>query len=134
MRNYNSTLTNKLDNLILVSKTQVDMSYINPLCAQVFTDAVTYAPLQNSIESINMIGSSIWSYLGEDDAVIALSRYLELAAGLTNTKTQITDLKVAIDECALNCGVGQELSDCLDHLASHLTAIETVIDPIVNPT
>ena len=55
-------ISSNLNDLKLITSTQVDLSYFNSLVSSVFSDPTIYANIQSDVQFINQIGGQLFNY------------------------------------------------------------------------
>ena len=55
-------ISTNLNDLKLITSTQVDLSYFNSLVSSVFDDPSIYASIQSDVQFINQIGGQLFNY------------------------------------------------------------------------
>jgi len=119
----NDIATN-LNNLKLVTSTQVDLSYFNSLAGQVFSDQTVYANIQSDIQFINQIGGQLFNYFSSSDPNTQKIWYVALASGLTQSITDATNL---IAKIPADNPKGSDLKDVLNIFIADCQAIQKII-------
>ena len=120
LRDVATTLTD----LKLVTSTQVDLSYINSLASQVFSDQKAYANIQSNVQFINQIGGQLFNYFSNPDPSTQKIWYVALAAGLTQS---ISDTNALITQIPADKPKGPDLKDILNIFIADCQAIQKII-------
>jgi hypothetical protein len=81
-----------LNDLKLITSTQVDLSYFNSLASQVFSDPGMYANIQSDVQFINQIGGQLFNYFSNPDPSTQKIWYVALASGLSQSITDANNL------------------------------------------
>ena len=87
-----SDISTNLNNLKLVTSTQVDLSYFNSLVGQVFSDPGVYANIQSDVQFINQIGGQLFNYFSNPEPSTQKIWYVALASGLSQSITDANNL------------------------------------------
>jgi hypothetical protein len=119
-----SDIATKLNDLKLVTSTQVDLSYFNSLGSQVFSDPNVYANIQADIQFINQIGGQLFNYFSSPDLNTQKIWYVALASGLTQS---ITDANNLIARIPSDNPKGSDLTAILNIFITDCQAIQKII-------
>jgi len=117
-------VTTSLNDLKLVTSTQVDLSYFNSLANQVFSNPTVYANIQSDIQFINQIGGQLFNYFSNPDPSTQKIWYVALASGLTQS---ITDANSLITQIPSGSAAGPDLTTVLNIFIADCQAIQKVI-------
>jgi len=119
-----SDIATKLNDLKLVTSTQVDLSYFNSLASQVFSDPNVYANIQADIQFINQIGGQLFNYFSSSDPNTQKIWYVALASGLTQS---ISDANALIAKIPTDKPKGPDLTAVLNIFIADCQAIQKII-------
>ena len=117
-------ITRSLNELKLITSTQVDLSYFNSLAGQVFSDPSVYANIQSDVQFINQIGGQLFNYFSNPDPSTQKIWYVALASGLSQS---ITDVNNLIAKIPADNPKGPDLSAVLNMFISDCQAIQKII-------
>ena len=93
-------ISTNLNDLKLITSTQVDLSYFNSLVSSVFSDPTIYANIQSDVQFINQIGGQLFNYFTASDPSTQKIWYVALKSGLTES---INDANNLIDKIPQDC-------------------------------
>ena len=119
-----SDIATKLNDLKLVTSTQVDLSYFNSLASQVFSDPNVYANIQADVQFINQIGGQLFNYFSNPDPNTQKIWYVALASGLTQS---IVDANNLIERIPYENPKGPDLTAVLNIFIADCQAIQKII-------
>jgi len=119
-----SDIATKLNDLKLVTSTQVDLSYFNSLGSQVFSDPNVYANIQADVQFINQIGGQLFNYFSNPDPNTQKIWYVALASGLTQSITDATNL---IAKIPADNPKGPDLTTILNTFIADCQAIQKIV-------
>ena len=122
-----SDIATKLNDLKLVTSTQVDLSYFNSLGSQVFSDPNVYANIQADVQFLNQIGGQLFNYFSSPDLNTQKIWYVALASGLTQS---IADANNLIARIPSENPKGPDLKAVLDIFIADCQAIQKIIPAI----
>ena len=81
-----------LNDLKLITSTQVDLSYFNSLASSVFDNPSIYASIQSDVQFINQIGGQLFNYFTASDPNTQKIWYVALKSGLNQSIDDANDL------------------------------------------
>lgn len=119
-----SNIATKLNDLKLVTSTQVDLSYFNSLGSQVFSDPNVYANIQADVQFLNQIGGQLFNYFSSPNLNTQKIWYVALASGLTQS---ITDANNLIARIPSDNPKGPDLTAILNIFITDCQAIQKII-------
>ena len=110
-------ISTNLNDLKLITSTQVDLSYFNSLASNVFSDPSIYANIQSDVQFINQIGGQLFNYFSASDPNTQKIWYVALASGLNQSindannligkipqdNPKVTDLTVILNVFIADC-------------------------------
>ena len=117
-------ITRSLNELKLITSTQVDLSYFNSLVGQVFSDPSVYANIQSDVQFINQIGGQLFNYFSNTDPDTQKIWYVALASGLTQS---IADTNALIAQIPADKPKGPDLTAVLNIFIADCQAIQKII-------
>lgn len=127
------TITNNLplnlDNLKLVTATQIDLSYFNSIVGYVFKDPSIYASVTSDVQFINQIGGQLFNYFSNQDPATQKVWYIALASGCNQTILDATNL---ITQIPADNPKGSDLAVVLNILINDCQSIQKIIPPSYN--
>lgn len=117
-------ITRSLNELKLITSTQVDLSYFNSLVGQVFSDSSVYANIQSDVQFINQIGGQLFNYFSNPEPSTQKIWYVALASGLSQS---ITDANNLIAKIPSDNSRGTDLTTVLNIFIADCQAIQKII-------
>ncbi len=117
-------ISTNLNDLKLITSTQVDLSYFNSLAGSVFSDPSIYANIQSDVQFINQIGGQLFNYFTASDPNTQKIWYVALASGLTHS---INDAKDLISKIPQEDPKGTDLTTVLNVFIADCQAICKII-------
>ena len=117
-------ITRSLNELKLITSTQVDLSYFNSLVSQVFSDPNVYANIQSDVQFINQIGGQLFNYFSASDPNTQKIWYVALESGLNQS---IDDANNLIGKIPLDNPKGADLTTVLNIFIADCQAICKII-------
>ena len=124
MNGFLKDINNNLNDLKLITSTQLDLSYFNSLAKDVFNDSTIYANIQADVQFINQIGGQIFNYFTGSDPKTQQVWFIALASGITKS---INDANSLINKIPPDHPKGQDLTVILNVLISDCQSIEKII-------
>jgi hypothetical protein len=119
-----SNIPLNLDNLKLVTTTQVDLSYFNSIVGYLFKDPSVYANITSDVQFINQIGSQLFNYFSNQDPAAQKVWYIALASGCNQT---IVDANNLIKQIPSDNPKGLDLAVVLNILITDCQSIQKII-------
>ncbi len=123
-------ISTNLNDLKLITSTQVDLSYFNSLVSSVFSDPSIYASIQSDVQFINQIGGQLFNYFTAADPSTQKIWYVALASGLNQS---INDANNLISKIPLDNPKGADLTTVLNIFITDCQAICKIIPLDQNP-
>ena len=123
-------ISTNLNDLKLITSTQVDLSYFNSLAGSVFSDPSIYANIQSDVQFINQIGGQLFNYLTASDPNTQKIWYVALKSGLTQS---INDANNLIGKIPQDNPKGADLTTVLNIFITDCQAICKIIPLDQNP-
>ena len=117
-------ISTNLNDLKLITSTQVDLSYFNSLAGSVFSDPGIYANIQSDVQFINQIGGQLFNYFTASDPSTQKIWYVALASGLTQS---INDANNLISKIPQDAPKGADLTTVLNIFIADCQAICKII-------
>ena len=117
-------ISTNLNDLKLITSTQVDLSYFNSLVSSVFSDPSIYASIQSDVQFINQIGGQLFNYFTASDPNTQKIWYVALASGLTQSINDANDL---ISKIPQDVPKGSDLTTVLNIFITDCQAICKII-------
>ncbi len=117
-------ITRSLNELKLITSTQVDLSYFNSLVGQVFSDSSVYANIQSDVQFINQIGGQLFNYFSNPEPSTQKIWFVALASGLSQS---ITDANNLIAKIPSDNSRGTDLTTVLNIFIADCQAIQKII-------
>jgi hypothetical protein len=117
-------ISTNLNDLKLITSTQVDLSYFNSLVSSVFSDPSIYASIQSDVQFINQIGSQLFNYFTASDPNTQKIWYVALASGLNQS---INDANNLISKIPPENPKGSDLTTVLNIFITDCQAICKII-------
>lgn len=124
MNGFLKDINNNLNDLKLITSTQLDLSYFNSLVKDVFTDSTIYANIQADVQFINQIGGQIFNYFTGSDPKTQQVWFIALASGI---KKSINDANSLIGKIPADHPKRSDLTVILNVLISDCQSIEKII-------
>ena len=119
-------ISTNLNDLKLITSTQVDLSYFNILASNVFSDPSIYASIQSDVHFINQIGSQLFNCFSNPDPNTQKIWYVALDSGLTQA---IDDANNLINRIPSESPKGADLKTVLNVFITDCKLIQTEIIP-----
>ena len=113
-------ISTNLNDLKLITSTQVDLSYFNSLASSVFSDPSIYASIQSDVQFINQIGGQLFNYFSASDPNTQKIWYVALESGLNQS---INDANNLISKVPLDNPKGADLTTVLNIFIADCQAI-----------
>ena len=113
-------ISTNLNDLKLITSTQVDLSYFNSLVSSVFDNPSIYASIQSDVQFINQIGGQLFNYFTAADPSTQKIWYVALKSGLTQS---INDANNLIGKIPLDNPKGADLTTVLNIFIADCQAI-----------
>jgi len=113
-------ISSNLNDLKLITSTQVDLSYFNSLASSVFSDPSIYANIQSDVQFINQIGGQLFNYFSASDPSTQKIWYVALKSGLTES---INDANNLISKIPQEDPKGADLTTVLNIFIADCQAI-----------
>ena len=117
-------ISTNLNDLKLITSTQVDLSYFNSLVSSVFSDPSIYANIQSDVQFINQIGGQLFNYFTASDPSTQKIWYVALKSGLTQS---INDANNLISKIPSGNPKGADLTVILNVFIADCQAICKII-------
>ena len=117
-------ISSNLNDLKLITSTQVDLSYFNSLASSVFSDPGIYANIQSDVQFINQIGGQLFNYFTASDPSTQKIWYVALKSGLTQS---INDANNLISKIPQENPKGADLTTVLNIFITDCQAICKII-------
>jgi len=117
-------ISTNLNDLKLITSTQVDLSYFNSLASSVFDDPGIYASIQSDVQFINQIGGQLFNYFSASDPNTQKIWYVALKSGLNQS---INDANNLIGKIPLENPKGADLTVILNVFIADCQAICKII-------
>lgn len=117
-------ISTNLNDLKLITSTQVDLSYFNSLASSVFDDPTIYASIQSDVQFINQIGGQLFNYFTASDPNTQKIWYVALKSGLNQSIDDANDL---ISKIPLENPKGGDLTVILNVFIADCQAICKII-------
>ena len=117
-------ISTNLNDLKLITSTQVDLSYFNSLASNVFSDPSIYANIQSDVQFINQIGGQLFNYFTASDPNTQKIWYVALKSGLNQSIDDANDL---ISKIPLENPKGADLTTVLNIFITDCQAICKII-------
>ena len=117
-------ISTNLNDLKLITSTQVDLSYFNSLVSSVFDDPNIYASIQSDVQFINQIGGQLFNYFTASDPNTQKIWYVALKSGLNQSIDDANDL---ISKIPLENPKGGDLTVILNVFIADCQAICKII-------
>jgi len=117
-------ISSNLNDLKLITSTQVDLSYFNSLASNVFSDPSIYANIQSDVQFINQIGGQLFNYFSASDPSTQKIWYVALKSGLTES---INDANNLIGKIPQDNPKGADLTTVLNIFIADCQAIGKII-------
>lgn len=117
-------ISSNLNDLKLITSTQVDLSYFNSLASNVFSDPSIYANIQSDVQFINQIGGQLFNYFTASDPNTQKIWYVALKSGLNQSIDDANDL---ISKIPLENPKGGDLTVILNVFIADCQAICKII-------
>jgi len=117
-------ISTNLNDLKLITGTQVDLSYFNSLASSVFSDPGIYANIQSDVQFINQIGGQLFNYFTAADPNTQKIWYVALKSGLTQS---INDANNLISKIPQDVPKGADLTTVLNIFITDCQSIQKII-------
>ena len=117
-------ISTNLNDLKLITSTQVDLSYFNSLVSSVFDDPSIYANIQSDVQFINQIGGQLFNYFSASDPNTQKIWYVALKSGLTQS---INDANNLIGKIPQDNPKGADLTTVLNIFITDCQSIQKII-------
>ncbi len=117
-------ISTNLNDLKLITSTQVDLSYFNSLVSSVFSDPSIYASIQSDVQFINQIGGQLFNYFTASDPNTQKIWYVALKSGLNQSIDDANDL---ISKIPQDVPKGADLTTVLNIFITDCQAICKII-------
>jgi hypothetical protein len=117
-------ISSNLNDLKLITSTQVDLSYFNSLVSSIFSDPSIYANIQSDVQFINQIGGQLFNYFTASDPNTQKIWYVALASGLTQS---INDANNLIGKIPQDNPKGADLTIVLNIFITDCQSIQKII-------
>ena len=117
-------ISTNLNDLKLITSTQVDLSYFNSLASNIFSDPSIYANIQSDVQFINQIGGQLFNYFSASDPSTQKIWYVALKSGLTQSINDANDLITKIPQ---DVPKGADLTTVLNIFIADCQAICKII-------
>ena len=117
-------ISTNLNDLKLITSTQVDLSYFNSLAGSVFSDPSIYANIQSDVQFINQIGGQLFNYFTASDPSTQKIWYVALKSGLTQS---INDANNLISKIPQDVPKGADLTTVLNIFITDCQSIQKII-------
>ena len=117
-------ISTNLNDLKLITSTQVDLSYFNSLVSSVFSDQSIYANIQSDVQFINQIGGQLFNYFTASDPNTQKIWYVALKSGLTQS---INDANNLISKIPQDNPKGADLTVILNVFIADCQSIQKII-------
>ncbi|RTK93881.1 MAG: hypothetical protein EKK61_00525 [Rickettsiales bacterium] len=117
-------ISTNLNDLKLITSTQVDLSYFNSLVGAVFSDPSIYASIQSDVQFINQIGGQLFNYFTASDPNTQKIWYVALKSGLNQSIDDANDL---ISKIPLENPKGADLTTVLNIFITDCQSIQKII-------
>lgn len=116
-------IASSLNDLKLITSTQVDLSYFNSLAAEVFSNPSMYANIQSDVQFINQMGGQLFNYFNSTEVSIQKIWYVAFASGLSQS---ITDANNLITQIPAGSPKGPDLTTVLNTFVADCQAIQKI--------
>jgi len=117
-------ISSNLNDLKLITSTQVDLSYFNSLVSSVFSDPSIYASIQSDVQFINQIGGQLFNYFTASDPSTQKIWYVALKSGLNQS---IDDANNLIGKIPQDAPKGADLRVILNVFITDCQSIQKII-------
>lgn len=117
-------ISTNLNDLKLITSTQVDLSYFNSLVSSIFSDPGIYANIQSDVQFINQIGGQLFNYFTASDPSTQKIWYVALKSGLTQS---INDANNLISKIPPENPKGADLTTVLNIFITDCQSIQKII-------
>ena len=116
-------IASSLNDLKLITSTQVDLSYFNSLAAEVFSNPSMYVNIQSDVQFINQMGGQLFNYFNSTEVSIQKIWYVAFASGLSQS---ITDANNLITQIPAGSPTGPDLTTVLNTFVADCQAIQKI--------